>query len=211
MPSRGSPSSRPAGASQASASPRRGDHRVGVEDPNQHQVDEEPLDAAFARRQLFVFEITADDAHVVRPIPACGARTPDELQPGGDRVRARRAGMAEGQRTSFADVAEQALVDRPPPWASRRRGVDRVEKSSPQLPSHERRRGLPVGKIAAVHVRWDPILAAHQGQPSIRVVPDGGDAGECDLAGRLPGHQSIVPIGADPTRASSAPNASLRA
>jgi hypothetical protein len=47
---------------------------------------------------------------------------------------------------------------------------------------------LAVGKIAAVHVRWDPVLAAHQGQPPVRVVPDGSDAGECDLAGRLPAH-----------------------
>ena len=102
----------PAGGGQpGECQSRRGDHRMGVENPSQHHVDEEPLDSAFARRQPFVFEITADDAHVVRPIPACSARTPDELQPGGDRARARRAGLAEGQRTSFAHVAEQALVD----------------------------------------------------------------------------------------------------
>src|ERR1700733_8103685 len=58
--------------------------------------------------------------------------------------------------------------------------------------------------IAAVHVRWDPVLAAHQGQPPTRVVADGSDAGECDLAGRLPAHQSIVPSGAA-ARLSAAP------
>ena len=77
----------------------------------------------------------------------------------------------------FADVVEQAFVDRPPPRTSRRRRVDRVQQASAQLPSHEGRRRFPIGEIAAVDVRRDPILAAHQGQPSTRVVPDGGDAG----------------------------------
>jgi hypothetical protein len=101
--------------------------------------------------------------------------------------------MAEGQGACFADVVEQALVDRPPPWTSRLRRVDRVDQSSPQLPSHEGRRRLPVGKIAAVDIRRDAVLAAHQGQPPGRVVSHGTDSGDRDRTGRLGGHPSIVP------------------
>jgi hypothetical protein len=39
-------------------------------------------------------------------------------------------------------------------------------------------------------------LVAHQGQPSTRIVAHSSGAGDCDLAGRLSGHQSIVPIDA---------------
>jgi len=75
-----------------------------------------------------------------------GVRTPDEL-PARRRPRASPGGPGWPKASARAspDVAEQALVDRPPPRASRPRRVDRVEQSSPQLPPHERRRG-PAGR-----------------------------------------------------------------
>jgi hypothetical protein len=113
-----------------------------------------------SRRQVFMFEVRADDAHVVRPIPACGAGTSNELQPGGDGGGARRFGPVEGQRTGLAAVVQEAFVHRLPPWTSRSRRVGGVEQSSPQLPFHEGRCCLAERKIAVVHVARDSVLVA---------------------------------------------------
>jgi len=42
---------------------------VDVEQPYQHEVDEEPLDPVLLRRQLAILQIGADDRHVVGQIP----------------------------------------------------------------------------------------------------------------------------------------------
>src|ERR1700739_1246383 len=76
----------PSGEGQpAEREPRCGDQRVGIENPHEYQVDEETFDAGLARREVLVFEVRADDADVVCPVPALGGRIPDELERRGDR------------------------------------------------------------------------------------------------------------------------------
>src|SRR5262249_27064457 len=88
---------RPArGGPPAERRPGRGDQRVGVENPHQYHVDEEPLDAGLAACEPLVVEVCADDAEVVRPIPSLGRRAADELEQRGDRRGAGCAGMTEG-------------------------------------------------------------------------------------------------------------------
>src|SRR6516225_7888597 len=82
----------------AQREPGRGDQRVGVENPHQHQVDEETFDAGLAGRESLVLEVCADDADVVRAVPPLGGRVPDPRHRSGDRRTAGYAGMTEGQR-----------------------------------------------------------------------------------------------------------------
>jgi hypothetical protein len=132
---------------------------------------EEPLDTTFANGGCSLLN-TADDADIVGSVPgACG----------GPRMKSRCAvtpgplgstGIAEGERAGFSRIAQQPFIQGTPPWAARPEIALRVEKPSPQLPTHEGRCRPPVGKVSTIHTARHFIQSAQQRQACRRVVPD---------------------------------------
>ena len=149
---------------------RLGDECVGVEHPDEHQIDEESLDAALVARQLLVPEIRRDDGGVVRAIPGSCRRLLDEVEGGRHPWSARATRAAEGECRRLADVAKQELVQCAPPGTAGRRRRRGIQQPPPQLPSHERRGRPPVGQVAAIDLRRQPVQLAEEGQPCVGKV-----------------------------------------
>ena len=137
-----------------------------------NHIDEEPLDTTFANGEVLVGQIPADDADIVGSVPvACGG-PPDEVEVRRHAGTAGLTGIAEGERAGFGRIAQQPFIQGTPPWAARPEIALRVEKPSPQLPTHEGRCRPPVGKVSTIHTARHFIQSAQQRQACRRVVPD---------------------------------------
>ena len=122
-----------------------------------------------------MLEVAADDARVVRAVPVAPRRPRDELQPEPHGLRRRLAGQAAEERDRLASVAQQPLVDRPPPRAARRRRVERIEHAAARLPAHERQRRPPERQVPRRAARRPAEHPRHQREARRGIVAHGRD------------------------------------
>ena len=126
---------------------------------------------------------------------ACGRGATQEGEPELDAARAGLARGAVAQQVRLDRVAQQRLVDRPPPRTARLSPVERGQHAAPDLPPHEGDLGPPVRADAAPA---GPLVveAGRQSQPLGRIVADGGD----QLVGVVGGRRRPVGVGTGATR-----------
>jgi hypothetical protein len=150
---------------------------VRIEHAQQRDVHEEALGRLLRVGEVAVLQVAGDDARVVGPVPVAPRRSLGEVQPEAHGVRRRLAGQPAEERNGLASVAQQPLVDRPPPHAARRRCVERIEHAAARLPAHERQRGAPERKVSRRSARRPAEHPGHQGEARCRIVAHGRDLG----------------------------------
>ena len=79
------------------------------------------------------------------------------------------------ERDGLAAVAQQPLVDRPPPRAAGRRRVERGEHPAARLPAHERQRRPPERQVSRRAARRPVVGPGEQREPRRRIVAHGRD------------------------------------
>ncbi len=92
-----------------------------------------------------------------------------------DRVGRRCAAAARGAGEGFTAVAQDPLVHRPPPPAAGPLAVERIEHPAFGHPAHEGEGGALEPQPRCPPADRFLVHRAGQGEPSGRVVPDGGD------------------------------------
>ena len=120
-----------------------------------------------------MLQVAADDARVVRSVPVAARRSRDELQPEPHGLRRRLAGQPAEERDRLAAVAQQSLVDRPPPRAAGRRRVERIEHAAARLPAHERQRRPAERQVSRRAARRAVVHPRHQRETRRRIVARG--------------------------------------
>jgi hypothetical protein len=178
---------------------RRRAERVRVEHAHEHDVDEEALGCALRSGELPVLEVAGDDARVVRPVPVAPGRSLSELQPQPHGPRRRLAVQPAEQRDRLASVAQQPLVDRPPPDAAGRRRVERIQQTAARLPAHERQRRAPERQMARCAARRPAEHPRHQRDTRRRIVAHGRDLRLGERA-CVPAHREMILRRAAPAR-----------
>lgn len=122
----------------AQCQPWCGHQGVGEQHTHENDIDEEPLYTTFGDRELLIRQIARDDADVVCPVPVARGGPPNEVEVRGHAGAAGRARVAEREGTGFGRITQQPFVQRPPPWTAGPVIARRVQKTPPQLPTHER-------------------------------------------------------------------------
>ena len=148
------------------------------------------------------YQVRAHDARVVGAVPVPPRRVCDELQPELYRPRRRLSGQAADEFDGFASVSQQSLVDRPPPHAAGRRGVERIEHTATRLPVHERERRPPERQVLR-GAAGRPVVCPHdQGNARRRIVARRRDLrlGRGEGSARVPAHRRVVIAEGSPYR-----------
>ena len=145
-------------------------------------------------------EVSRDDAGIMRPVPGSGRRRAKEVSPAHDSRCARRSWPAGDEPVRFPRVAQQALVDRPPPLAAGPLGLWRCEHAPSELPPHEGQLGPPVRPDR--HTTGLPVVKpAREPQTQGRIVPDRRHDGG-GLFRRITGHCGAL-VADDPSATST--------
>ena len=172
IPTRGSPRTRPQGASQPSAS--RGaatsacakSTRISTRlTKNRSTRPSSQARSSFARYADAIVVLCA--RYQARPV-GCLMKSRVALTPGVRGSPGRPKARAEASQVS----REVTSLTAPPPRAARRRAQRSGSAARAQLPSHETPTPLAEREVAAVHPDRDLVQPPQELQPRRRVVPD---------------------------------------
>jgi hypothetical protein len=116
-----------------------GGQQIRVQRAREDEVHQQPLGLRLLRRESGRVQVPGNDAPVVRSVPVLRRRCIEEPQPQIHRgIRAPGREPVAIQQGAFGAVAEQGLVDRPPPrTAAPAVRLHRVEHPAPDLPIDE--------------------------------------------------------------------------
>src|SRR5688572_9651807 len=127
--------------------PRSGDEGMGVQQADQDEVDEEPLDSVLALGQVAMVEVRGHDGDVVGPVPRARGGLSREGNRWLDAARRGRTRVAEHAGARLAGVAQQSFVHRPPPGATWTLMIKWVQEATTYLPAHECKRCTPIPEV----------------------------------------------------------------
>ena len=96
---------------------------------------------------------------------------------------------------SASQLAQQALVDRPPPRTAGARTVQWPQQTATQLPSHEGDRGTAVGQVGHRVAGRSAVEPAHQSETGVRIVANLAHLRQGEFCRRR--HQAILPDSTD--------------
>jgi hypothetical protein len=116
---------------------RSGEQAVGVQHADEGDVHEESLYGVFLPAEVAMVQVPGDDAGIVGPVPRLGRRPAQEPDPARGAGPAHRSGPAADQQLGLPGIAQEALVDGPPPRAPGPVRTWRSEDPPFDLPVHE--------------------------------------------------------------------------